>query len=65
MIDYRIYESLLNRTNVVINQSIGLNNVIALEGLELMHDILGDIDVNGYKVILKDGEYHVNRNGVF
>lgn len=65
MIEYRIYEQLLNRTNIVINQSITVDNATALKGLELLYDIVSNICVDGCNVVLKDGEYHVNKSGVF
>lgn len=64
MIEYRIYEQLLNRTNIIINQSITVDNATALKALELTYDIVSTIDLDGHNVMLKDGEYHVNRNGV-
>lgn len=66
MIDNKIYESLLNRTNIIVNKTLVVDNTTALKGLELMCDILDSIDTESYNVIQKSGEYKVNmKGGVF
>lgn len=63
MINNKIYENLLNRTYIIINQSLGENNSLALKGLELFVDILNSIDSNYYDVIIDKGEFHIIRKG--
>lgn len=63
MINNKIYENLLNITYIIVNNSLGENNELALKGLELFVDILNSIDSNYYDVIIDKGELHIIRKG--